>query len=110
MNFPALIAVVLLAVVLAASAAMLAMAGSDELTNGDRLAVGEARVNITRVAVDGHGLAKARAGVATLIRIYRANPDAEYDGTDLDDVLRGSASDLHDVEPGMAARLERAVR
>ena len=49
---------------------------------------------------------EVRAAVGRLIDVFRADPDAEYDGRSMPEVLDEASSDLRPHFPDLAARLE----
>ena len=94
--------------------------GEETLTDAESLDVARARASLACAVVnddlneqcDGLGWVdddEERASVDRLIAIYRAKPDATYDGLSMREVLQDVASGLDDSKPGVAAELDRAL-
>ena len=97
-----------------AGALLVAGCGGDTLTTAEQTDVGDARIAILGNAVDGSGYGKVLSGVDRLIEVYRAKPDASYDGEGDDqamrEVLQDAASTLDGQHPDLAAKIDRALR
>lgn len=99
-----------------AVAACLAGCGGGELDGDEKLAVAEANVALARAGLGNAegslsaGLhRKAQDAVDTLIRVYRDNRDAGYEGVPLRDLLQDQASEIDDFDADLAASLDRAL-
>src|SRR5262245_3786077 len=112
----------LVAIAIASSLALVACGGSPELDvlSGEELDVATARSSIASYVSDrNHELdddfqesisyQELVDGVDRLIEIYRAKPDAVYDGKTMRQVLQDAASDLDQDEPDLAAKIDRAI-
>lgn len=93
---------------------LLAGCGGGKLTSEEQSDVADARLAILGNAVDGEGYGKVLRGVDRLIEMYRAKPDATYDGEGDDqsmrEVLQDAASTLDGQHPDLAAQIDRALR
>lgn len=73
------------------------------------MAVAEARMHFAKLVLDGSGYGESLDSLDEVIKIYRAKPDATYDGEPMSDVLKSVASDLAGYRPAMADRLDREL-
>lgn len=79
------------------------------LTDEERLTVAEARMNFANLVLDGSGYSESLDSLDKIIAIYRAKPDAIYDGETMRQVLVTAASDLDGYRPALADRLDREL-
>lgn len=98
-------ATALAVLVVAVIAGAIVLTGSG-LSVDERRDVATAEAAIAPTGVDGRS-ARARAAVDRLIEIFRAEPDAEYDGRTMGEVLADAARDLRPYRPWLADRLQR---
>ena len=95
--------------VLLATVALLAGCGGATLTGDEELAVSSARVAFSGLVLDGSGYGKSLNALDEMIALYRAKPDAKYDGLTMRQVLQDMASDLAPYRPVMAEEIDRAL-
>ena len=98
-------ATALAVLVVAVIAGAIVVTGSG-LSIDERRDVATAEAAIATTGVDGRS-ERARAAVNRLIEIFRAKPDAEYDGRSMGEVLADASRDLRPYWPQLADRLQR---
>ena len=96
-------------VAVVAVVAVLAGCGGASLTSDEELSIAEARVAVSRLVLDGSDYGKSLRAVDGMIALYRAKPDAEYDGLTMRQHLQDMASTLGPYRPEMAAEIDRAL-
>ena len=89
--------------------AVMAGCGGASLTSDEELSIAEARVAVSHLALDGSDYGKSLRAVDDMITLYRAKPDAEYDGLTMKQHLQDMASTLGPYRPEMAAEIDRAL-
>jgi ABC-type glycerol-3-phosphate transport system substrate-binding protein len=89
--------------------AVIAGCGGASFTSDEELSIAEARVAISHLVLDGSDYGKTLRAVDDMIALYRAKPDAEYDGLTMRQHLQDMASDLGPYRPEMAAEIDRAL-
>jgi hypothetical protein len=75
------------------------------LSSDERRGVAAAEAAIATSGLDRRP-EEVRAAVNRLIEIFRARPDAEYDGRSMHEVLVDASSDLRPYRPRLADRLQ----
>ena len=79
------------------------------LTNDERRDVAAAEAAIAASGLHRR-TGEARAAVDRLIEIFRAKPDADYDGRSMHEVLAEASRDLRPYRPRLADRLQLETR
>lgn len=99
-----------LALVALVAAALLAGCGGQKLTIEENSSVASAEFHVSELVANGAYYGKTLGDIDRLIALYRAKPDAKYDGRTMRQVLQDAASDLEPYRPQLASKLDRATR
>lgn len=89
--------------------------GGKALSSEDKLAVASAESAIASFCVEGEDgerlgeFGPVLQGIDDLTRIYRKDPEAEYDGRTMREVVSDSATRLDDCSPEEARELDRVL-
>lgn len=90
--------------VVAVIAGVIVLTGSG-LSSDERRDLATAEAAIANSGLDGR-TEEVRAAVNRLIDIFRAKPDADYDGRPMHEVLADASGDLRPYRPHLADRLQ----
>jgi hypothetical protein len=92
------------ACIVAAMATVVVACGQAELTSKESSDVANAELHIINTVIDSSDYAKTLDDVDRLIELYRAKPDATYDGRTMRQVVQDAASTLDEYQLDRAAR------
>lgn len=95
----------LLATATVIAAVLAGCGGSTALSADEHLTVSEAKMRVAHLVLDGRDYGPTLDAVDDVIALYRAKPDAEYDGRTMGAVLDDLSADLAPYRPEMATQL-----
>lgn len=97
--------------ILVAAIAVVALAGcgGQELTADEQATVATARMHFANVVLDGSEYAETQESVSGLVALYRAKPDAKYEGLTMREVVEDAATTLAGYQGKLSNALSDAV-